>query len=442
MQEKYLGDTPDFAKYALLKALCGSDLRLGINWYLTLPHEVDGIDNKDGETRHHASSSKSYRAIDQTLWEQLENFQHSDDRSISTFESSKVLPLRTKYFSEPLSFAGLQSKSEKLQARSDWVQRGLRKLKNTDLVFIDPDTGMEIPSKERHEKKGPKYAFYDELVPLIKRNQTLVLIQFVDRSGTEIQAQKVTKNIRTHTGFAGKLDIVRAKAGRAILFFILHSKKNSDRIISRLEKFLSGPALDRFYSVRIQEQSKNSKKLIKKAMAEGQKDHLRKLIKGFERVQTIQDALSDARLKADKLAEKLHEGQTDKSGNPYIDHVRDVADRVSSLGENYVIVGLLHDSVEDTDITLEKIEEEFGKDVRDGVDGMTKREGEDYFDDYLPRVASNEISRNVKIADSSHNLSKNHLLKDPELRGKLKQKYTSVLQFLGGSFGTIAHETK
>ena len=289
MQEKYLGDTPDFAKYALLKALCGSDLRLGINWYLTLPHEVDGIDNKDGETRHHASSSKSYRAIDQTLWEQLGNFQHSDDRSISTFESSKVLPLRTKYFSEPLSFAGLQSKSEKLQARSDWVQRGLRKLKNTDLVFIDPDTGMEIPSKERHEKKGPKYAFYDELVPLIKRNQTLVLIQFVDRSGTEIQAQKVTKNIRTHTGFAGKLDIVRAKAGRAILFFILHSKKNSDRIISRLEKFLSGPALDRFYSVRIQEQSKNSKKLIKKAMAEGQKDHLRKLIKDFERVQTIQD---------------------------------------------------------------------------------------------------------------------------------------------------------
>ncbi|MDP7468317.1 MAG: HD domain-containing protein, partial [Alphaproteobacteria bacterium] len=94
------------------------------------------------------------------------------------------------------------------------------------------------------------------------------------------------------------------------------------------------------------------------------------------------DALSDARLKADKLAETLHEGQTDKLGNPYIDHVRDVADRVSSLGANYFIVGLLHDSVEDTDITLEKIEEEFGKDVRDGVDGMTKREGEDYFDDY------------------------------------------------------------
>ncbi|MEE1569504.1 MAG: guanosine-3',5'-bis(diphosphate) 3'-pyrophosphohydrolase, partial [Alphaproteobacteria bacterium] len=59
------------------------------------------------------------------------------------------------------------------------------------------------------------------------------------------------------------------------------------------------------------------------------------------------DALSDARLKADKLAEELHEGQTDKLGNPYIDHIRDVADRVSSLGENYVIVGLLHDSVED-----------------------------------------------------------------------------------------------
>ena len=92
-----------------------------------------------------------------------------------------------------------------------------------------------------------------------------------------------------------------------------------------------------------------------------------------------------------ELAEKLHEGQVDKLGIPYIVHVQDVAYRVSGLGEDYIIVGLLHDSVEDTDITLEVIEEKFGKDVRDGVDGMAKKIGEDYFDDYLPRVASNKI---------------------------------------------------
>ena len=65
-----------------------------------------------------------------------------------------------------------------------------------------------------------------------------------------------------------------------------------------------------------------------------------------------------------KLAEKLHEGQVDKLGIPYIVHVQDVADRVSDRGEDYIIVGLLHDSVEDTDISLESIEEKFGKIVR------------------------------------------------------------------------------
>lgn len=108
------------------------------------------------------------------------------------------------------------------------------------------------------------------------------------------------------------------------------------------------------------------------------------------------------------LAEKIHEGQFDKLGIPYINHVKEVADRVSEYGEDYIIVGLLHDSVEDTDITLEDIEAKFGRAIRDGVDGMTKREGEDYFDDYLPRVTLNELSRRVKVADSSHNLSKNH----------------------------------
>ena len=130
------------------------------------------------------------------------------------------------------------------------------------------------------------------------------------------------------------------------------------------------------------------------------------------------------------LAEKLHEGQVDKLGIPYIVHVQDVADRVSDRGEDYIIVGLLHDSVEDTDISLESIEEKFGKIVRDGVDGMTKRNGEDYFDDYLPRVASNKISKLVKLADSSHNLSKNHLLEVSDQQERLKHKYVSVIQYL------------
>ena len=83
--------------------------------------------------------------------------------------------------------------------------------------------------------------------------------------------------------------------------------------------------------------------------------------------------------------------------------------------------------------TLEEIEALFGRDVRDGVEAMTKREGEDYSADYLPRLQRNPGAVLVKIADSSHNLGKAHLLaaNDPVRAGQLETKYMRVLSTLG-----------
>ena len=55
----------------------------------------------------------------------------------------------------------------------------------------------------------------------------------------------------------------------------------------------------------------------------------------------------------------------------------------------------------------------------------------DYFEEYLPRLVSSDIAKKVKISDSSHNLSKAHLIKDVELQNKLRNKYIKVLDFLG-----------
>ena len=62
---------------------------------------------------------------------------------------------------------------------------------------------------------------------------------------------------------------------------------------------------------------------------------------------------------------------------------------------------------------------------------MSKKEGEDYFQDYLPRLKKNKIAVQVKIADSSHNLSKAHLIENFELQNKLRTKYIRVLDELG-----------
>jgi len=120
---------------------------------------------------------------------------------------------------------------------------------------------------------------------------------------------------------------------------------------------------------------------------------------------------------------------------PYIYHVLDVAERVKHLGGDFEIVGLLHDSVEDAPhdrpLALDDIEARFGKAVRDGVDGMTKREGEEYHTQHLRRVMTNHIAKAVKIADASHNISKAHLISDPKEQGRLRHKYGEALGALG-----------
>lgn len=142
-----------------------------------------------------------------------------------------------------------------------------------------------------------------------------------------------------------------------------------------------------------------------------------------------EDKIADA----EAFARAKHAGQTDKLGVPYIHHLEDVARRVAGQSAVVVSTAWLHDSVEDTDASLAEIEALFGRDVRDAVDAMTRREGEVYFADYLPRLQQNPDAVLVKIADASHNLGKAHLLAetDSERAASLEKKYRRVLTALG-----------
>ncbi|MCB0271485.1 MAG: bifunctional (p)ppGpp synthetase/guanosine-3',5'-bis(diphosphate) 3'-pyrophosphohydrolase [Bdellovibrionales bacterium] len=74
------------------------------------------------------------------------------------------------------------------------------------------------------------------------------------------------------------------------------------------------------------------------------------------------------------MAENAHEGQKRKSGDPYLLHPLEVAYILANknMDEESIVAGLLHDIVEDTDIPLKSIEKEFGKEVSEIVDGLTK----------------------------------------------------------------------
>ncbi len=125
--------------------------------------------------------------------------------------------------------------------------------------------------------------------------------------------------------------------------------------------------------------------------------------------------------KAVTMAKKAHEGQFRKTGEPYIIHPLAVKRILEEWGmdEDTIIAGILHDTVEDTEITLGEIKKEFGESVAFLVDGVTKlstaRNGMRDIDSYLPETKDNFLRLMIalgddirvliiKLADRLHNL--------------------------------------
>ena len=100
------------------------------------------------------------------------------------------------------------------------------------------------------------------------------------------------------------------------------------------------------------------------------------------------------------LAYAAHHGQLDKSGLPYIHHPLHLAEQMED--EISCTAALLHDTVEDTDITLEALAKEFPPEVVEAVDLLTHKPGTDYFD-YVRAIRANPIAVAVKLADLAHN---------------------------------------
>ncbi len=106
--------------------------------------------------------------------------------------------------------------------------------------------------------------------------------------------------------------------------------------------------------------------------------------------------------KAIQIAADAHDGQVDKGGHPYILHVLEVMLNMGT--EEAMIVGVLHDTIEDTTVTLARLKDlGFSDTILKALDCITRRTGESY-DAFIMRVKSNPLARAVKIADLNDNM--------------------------------------
>ena len=129
-----------------------------------------------------------------------------------------------------------------------------------------------------------------------------------------------------------------------------------------------------------------------------------------------------------KLCFEAHKEQTDKSGMPYVFHPFHLAEQMTD--EATTVVALLHDVVEDTELTFEDIEKQgFGEEIISALKLLTHNDDTPYMD-YVTKIKNNKIAIVVKLADLKHNSDLTRLDIVDEKALKRKEKYEKAIKLL------------
>jgi hypothetical protein len=182
MQNRYVGDVGDFAKYGLLRLLMErTALSLGVLWWLV----DDETHNSDGRHINYLKNSV-FSSLDPQLHQVLSGLIATSRRSVKAIAKSRILPEATVFFDKPISRAS--GTAVTLRGRADrravWLRSALVATADCDIVFFDPDNGLETRSVARHAPKGGKYVFWDELLPFWDRGQSLVIYHHLNRTAS------------------------------------------------------------------------------------------------------------------------------------------------------------------------------------------------------------------------------------------------------------------
>ncbi len=136
------------------------------------------------------------------------------------------------------------------------------------------------------------------------------------------------------------------------------------------------------------------------------------------------------------LAAYQHAEQVDKAGLPYILHPLGVmiSLRNAGYGDEYLMVGVLHDVFEDTDITFETFVDQFEPEdeVLHALKSLTRQEHETYVEFINRIMRGNHVARVVKEADIIDNLSRIEKIWDKNDKERLNRKYMDALSRLRG----------
>ena len=252
MQNRYVGDVGDFGKFGLLRFLCSFTdadcpeprYRLGVVWYLYHDPKEEVRDGRHIEylQRTPTDDKSEFRDCDPPLWEGLRDLVLRDARYVHSLQLANLLPEDTLYFDSLLCYPARIKGQARNDLRAGWLSDARKKVRDADVVFLDPDNGLIPPSKKIHHKDGPKYTAVSEMKAFWDDGKSLILYQsgVMDKKAKAMIADK-SQEIKD--GLEIERDPVSLWFGRRTgrVFFVIPHPDHREVIEDRVRRITAGP---------------------------------------------------------------------------------------------------------------------------------------------------------------------------------------------------------
>jgi hypothetical protein len=219
MKNQYFGDINDYRKYGLLRTLSrGGNFKLGICWMLT-PDDA----TRDGLKRNHVIDPGKWRHYDPELLERLS----SCNRGVVEAENPRFFR-KANFWSRTLADDG--------DLRSQYFRAMLQKFRGVDLIFFDPDNGMEVKSRPYGRKHSSKYLYWFELREAFAAGSSILVYQHFCRENRDLFINRLSRQFHGETQ-AGS--IFSFRTAHVVFFLAVQPKhlKHLDFITADLKQW-------------------------------------------------------------------------------------------------------------------------------------------------------------------------------------------------------------
>lgn len=215
MQNRYAGDIGDYFKLAILRVIAPGNA-LGVAWWL-FPDETH---NGDGRHTAYLDALAVWRYIDPPLFDALASMVRSGERSVQALQAHALLDGAT-YYSQPISSPEIGSRARRAE-RDLWMEGLTRWASDRDVLFLDPDNGLEPATYSAGSAKAGKSVTVDEIMRLTFGNRPLLVYHHQTRraGGHVLELQHWAARLR-YSG-CQTVDAVRVSAFSARAFFLIN----------------------------------------------------------------------------------------------------------------------------------------------------------------------------------------------------------------------------